>query len=179
VKNEYDPDRAKQLLDEADFDFGATLKVIVPAGITEREQSAVLIQQYFAAIGVKADVEVLEFNSIADRIGLDSDGDFDLCFMGYTPSVAPNGYQSWFIVATTTTRLEDPAISDSLSKGDSAATEEEARRYYSEYQQLIEEQLPLIFLYGPNNLIAHSKRIGGINYDNFFLVDNIHEWTVE
>lgn len=175
VKNEYDPDRARELLDEAGFDYNAVVRVYVPAGVTEREQAAVLFQQDLAAVGVRTDINVLEFAAVASALSEDG---FDLCFMGYTPTVAPNAYKGWFGPGNTSA-LEDPAIFDAYGRAEAAGTDDEAKRYYNEAQQLIEEQLPLIFLYSANNLLAHSHRIGNIDFDNYFITDNIYEWTVD
>jgi peptide/nickel transport system substrate-binding protein len=176
-KNEYNPDEAKQLLDAAGFDYGYTLRVFVPAGVVEREKAAVLVQQDLAAVGVKAEINVMEFAALADV--LYGDNAFDLCFMGYTPTAAPNASSSWYApVAQSVSHFLDPAIFTEYTLAEQAATDAEAREHYNKAQELIEEYVPYIYLYSPNNLIAHSVNITNIDYDTYFLTDTIYEWNV-
>ncbi|MDR1087999.1 MAG: peptide ABC transporter substrate-binding protein [Coriobacteriales bacterium] len=177
-KNEYDPEQAKQLLDAADFDYGYTLRVFVPAGVTEREKAAVLIQQDFAAVGIKAEINVVEFAALADV--LYGDNTFDLCFMGYTPTAAPNASGSWYAPsAQSVSHFLDPTIFTEYTLAEQAATDVEARQHYNKAQELIEEYVPYIYLYSPNNLIAHSANITNIDYGTYFLTDTVYEWKVE
>ena len=52
----YNPELAKQMLDEAGFDYSQTLELIVPTGNEIRIQSTVLIQQDLAAVGVNVNI---------------------------------------------------------------------------------------------------------------------------
>jgi peptide/nickel transport system substrate-binding protein len=177
-KNEYNPEQAKQLLDAAGFDYDYTLRVFVPAGVVEREKAAALVQQDLAAVGVKSEINVIEFAAIGDV--LYGDNAFDLCFMGYTPSAAPNASSSWYApVAQSTSHFLDPTIFTEYAKAEEAATDAEARQHYNRVQELIEEYVPYIYLYSANNLIAHSANITNIDYGTYFLTDNIYEWKVE
>jgi peptide/nickel transport system substrate-binding protein len=177
-QNTYDPAKSKELLDEAGFDYGVELSIVVPSGVTERERAAVLVQQYLEAVGVKSKIELMEFASVGARL-YDPDG-YDFVFMGQTPTVAPNSFKGWFTAGPASFNgLTDPSIYDAYGNAEIAETDALAHQYYDEAQQLIQDQVPLIFLYSSNNLIAHTKRIGNIDYDNYFLTDNIYEWTVD
>jgi peptide/nickel transport system substrate-binding protein len=177
-KNEYDPEQAQKLLDAAGFDYNYTLRVFVPAGVVEREKAAVLVQQDLAAVGIKAEINVLEFAALGDV--LYGDNAFDLCFMGYTPTAAPNASSSWYApVAQSVSHFLDPTIFTEYTLAEQSATEAEARQHYGKAQELIEEYVPYIYLYSPNNLIAHSASITNIDYGTYFLTDTIYEWKVE
>jgi peptide/nickel transport system substrate-binding protein len=172
--NDYDPEKAKQLLDAAGYDYNTTIRIFVPSGVTEREQSAVLIQQDFEKVGVKSEVTLMEFAAIGAAL---TEG-FDLCLMGNTPNIAPNDWAGWYN-ANNTSKLKDLSIWEAYQKGDAANSVEEAKAFYGQAQQLQEDLVPLIFLYSPYNLIAHNSRVGNIAYNGYFIADNIYQWTVE
>jgi ABC-type transport system substrate-binding protein len=46
-------------------------------------------------------------------------------------------------------------------------------------QEIISRDVPYIFLYSPNNLLAVNRKIKGINPNPINIFDNISEWRLE
>ena len=111
----YDPDQAKQMLEDAGFDFNQTLKFGVPTGNAVREQNGNLIQQALTDIGVKVDQQNYDFPTWLQTA---QDLDYDIGLMGYGHTVDPN--VSTYIQTGATSNnsaIADPVIDDLLAKG--------------------------------------------------------------
>src|SRR5690606_30925510 len=65
---QYDPERAKQLLEEAGWDFNQVVTLTVPTGNVTRERSGPIIQQYLQAVGMKVEMETMEFASQSEKV---------------------------------------------------------------------------------------------------------------
>jgi len=68
---EYDPDRAMELLEEAGYGDGFTVRFDVPqsgSGMQLPVEMATAIQADLAAVGIEAEIEITEFNTWMDRI---------------------------------------------------------------------------------------------------------------
>jgi peptide/nickel transport system substrate-binding protein len=173
---EYNPEKARALLNEAGFDFNRPLTLIVPSGVSEREQSAVLIQQDFAAVGVKLEIEIMEFAALGSIL-MDPTKEFHLCLMGEATTANPSafkGYYSGYNLA----RLQDTVIYDLYSEAERTLDDGKAQELYNRIQQLNSDTAPFIFLYSPNQLLAYNRRLSGIDFGSHFLIDNIWEWKV-
>ena len=65
----YDPERAKALLAEAGWDSGKTLKFYVNSGDSTFINAASVIAAQWAEVGIKADIQTVDFRSEERRVG--------------------------------------------------------------------------------------------------------------
>ena len=84
---EYDPEKAKSMLEAAGWDSNRELQVLVSTGNEVREKSAILIQQDLQKIGIKTKIQTLDFPTLLTNA---RNGDYDLCFIGSAGSVDPS-----------------------------------------------------------------------------------------
>ncbi len=111
---EYDPEKAKSMLEAAGWDSNRELQVLVSTGNEVREKSAILIQQDLQKIGIKTKIQTLDFPTLLTNA---RNGDYDLCFIGSSGSVDPSesvpnvtaGYMNNFA------QLSDPTLGRSVS----------------------------------------------------------------
>lgn len=166
VANGYNPEEAKQLLEQAGFDFGKEYLMIVPQGNQVREQSALLIQQDLAAIGVKIKIETYDF---ATLLAMLREGKADLGLLGGGSNIDPA--ESSVILKPGDPRnyslLTDSKWYDIAAKGASLTKPDERKIVYDDYQQALLEDQPYIWLYHQNSLWAHSKRLSNVPVDDF------------
>ncbi|WP_192981408.1 ABC transporter substrate-binding protein [Marinilactibacillus psychrotolerans] len=174
----YDPDQAKQMLEDAGFDFNQTLKFGVPTGNAVREQNGNLIQQALTDIGVKVDQQNYDFPTWLQTA---QDLDYDIGLMGYGHTVDPN--VSTYIQTGATSNnsaIADPVIDDLLAKGNEGTSVDERFPIYEELQQYMQDQAIIVPLYSDSQFSVQVDNLnGGINEYWAGSLYNVHEWTLD
>ena len=176
---EYDPEKAKSMLEAAGWDSNRELEVMVSTGNEVREKSAILIQQDLQKIGIKTKIQTLDFPTLLTNA---RNGDYDLCFIGSAGSVDPSesvpnvtaGYMNNFA------QLSDPTLGQIGESGAKEITFEARKKIYDQYQEELFKQMPMAFLYHTNDLFAYSDKLenvreGAIDYN---VNKNVWEWKV-
>ena len=179
LKVEYDPEKAKSMVEAAGWDANRELEVLVSTGNEVREKSAILIQQDLQKIGIKTKIQTLDFPTLLTNA---RNGDYDLCFIGSAGSVDPSesvpnvtaGYMNNF------TQLTDPTLGEVGESGATEFTFEARKAVYDKYQDILFQQMPMAFLYFTNDLFGYSDklenvRVGAIDYN---VNKNVWAWKV-
>jgi peptide/nickel transport system substrate-binding protein len=133
---EYNPDKARKLLEEANWDFNRVLELCQPTGYYLREQAAILVQQDLATIGVKTQIISLDY---ATQMAYLSDHKLDLSFMGGSTDVKkPFFMASCFdpTVAWDWSHNQDPKYTQKLYESLSTNDLNEIKRIYREFQTM-------------------------------------------
>ncbi|MGE5572616.1 MAG: ABC transporter substrate-binding protein [Bacteroidota bacterium] len=176
AKDPYDPKTARALLKEAGWDFNRVLDFVVPIGNKVRENSAVLIQQDLAAVGIQTKIRMVDFTTAIVEL---REGKFDLGLLGGS-GPDPDDVRLNFLVngPNNFSHLDTMEFYNVLDKARSALTFEERRKLYFQWQAMCYKLTPIVWLYHPNILFAYSNK-----FDNYpcedSLASNIRvmEWT--
>lgn len=175
-----DPDGAKALLDEAGWDGSHELILSVPTGNAIREQAAVIIQQNLAAVGINVKIETSDFATHLNRV---RGGDYDLGLIGSGGSPDPSECVINFNPdhLNNFSHLSDWTIYNTGAEGEHAFTFDDRKVFYDDYQVLLKEQVPFVFLYFQNSLFASNKRVTNINdtQDYSQLNRDVWNWKVQ
>ena len=196
----FDPDRARQLLDEAGWtlnDDGVREKdgeifeitLIYPTGNLVRMQSAPLVQLGLDAVGIKTEIRSLDFSTLVSRIqpgGRPVEaGDYDLFLMGLgfylDPDISilfhsrfawPDG---WNLTA-----YNNPEVDRLLEKGMQYVDPEERRPYYQELSAVIAEDVPVVYLYATEDVVAINQRVRNVRPvpSTIGITHNVTEWWI-
>lgn len=170
----YDPDKARELLAEAGWSEtddgwekdGTKLEFTLTAftGNATVEQTAVLVQQYLADIGVKANMEVLEFSTFITDVRDNRSPDGYYSFISYmTPEPEPDGIFAYFHSSNAErgsnfTAYSNPEVDELLELGRTSTDQEERKQAYFKVQEILAEDQTRIFLfYPPANLARNEK----------------------
>jgi peptide/nickel transport system substrate-binding protein len=168
----YNPDLAQKLLEEAGWSKGPDgirrkggqpLKITldVDRGNPVREQTAVVVRQYWRDVGVDADVRVSEFNALLARI-----------------RSRPNPLQAWTLWYITppdpdvmgyyhsTGTLNEfgyanPELDRLLEQGRATFDPKARAKVYQQAQKFMAWDAPVIFLVYPAEIQALNKRVRG------------------
>ena len=165
------------------------------AGNTEREAIGVMVKQDLEDLGMKVNFKPIEFNSLVNK--LVSTLDWDMVIMGLTGSpLEPNGGKNvWMSNGTLhmfNQRLEKDMNSKRLpwekridylyEQGALAVNFEERKKFYDEYQKIVYEQKPFIYIYSPIRIVAIRNKfknifpssLGGVthNIEEIFIGDD-------
>lgn len=156
----YDPEKAKQLLDEAGWKVGKdgirekngqrfTFKLITNQGNDVRKDIATLMQDNLKKIGIEVKVEIYEWAVFIERFI--NKNEFDACVLGWSVSSDWDVYQIWHSSQTGNDQLNhvgykskeaDSLIEELRQEYDRARIKELA----SKLQRRIYEDQPMIFI---------------------------------
>ena len=179
IEEPYDPEGAKALLAEAGWDGSHVLVMSVPTGNAPREQSAVIIQQNLADVGIKTTIESADFATHLNRV---REGNYDLGFIGSSGSPDPSECVINFNPdhLNNFSQLSDWTVFNTGAKGQHAFTFEDRKVCYDEYQKVLREQVPFCFTYFNNILYAYNNRVSGITdvQDYTQLNRDVWNWSV-
>ncbi|GAB2491598.1 ABC transporter substrate-binding protein [Alkalibacterium psychrotolerans] len=175
---EYDPDLAREMLEDAGFDFDTPLTFVVPTGNAIREQNGDLIEQWLTEIGVEVDQQTYDFPT---WLAMANDLDYDIGLMGWGHTVDPN-IASYVQTggASNNMGISDPEIDRLLEEGMAGTTYEERFETYSELQKYLQEQMPVVPLYSDSQFGVRVDYLnGGINEYWAGSLHDLHEWTLD
>lgn len=144
------------------------------AGNTERESIGVMVKQDLTDLGMKVNFKPVEFNSLVNK--LVNSLDWDLVIMGLTgtPLEPHNGKNVWYSTGSLhlfNQRPEGKPINllpweEKLDKiFDEASlkiTFNDRKKLYDEYQQIIYDEKPIVYLYSAIRVTAIRKKFGNI-----------------
>ncbi len=174
----YDPERARQLLDSAGYRAiaGVRFHLMMKTSTDENTRLMVaVLQQQLRQVQIQLDIRTFEFGTFfADVsrgafqfyslrwIGGNEDPDiFEYAF--HSSKFTPNGANRSFYSNPQVDRLIDQARSE-LDQG-------KRKQFYAQIQRILAEELPSINLWYLDNVLVHSRRVTNItlnppgNYD--------------
>lgn len=229
TKYDYNPEKARQLLDSADWkvnnidseavakaqeeigkeedpDKISNAQTIVKLGegnwrkkdgkylfiklvtIDRNENQAILkaISHYWEEIGVKVDVSIVNANEIQKQVI--NPRAFEALFYGQVVGADPDPYAFWdstqahingFNIANYNNKEVDQLLEDARKISD----QKERRKKYIEFQKIITEEVPAIFMYSPTYTYVQDKKIKGFDVANIYSPQdrfaNIGEWYIK
>lgn len=173
----YDPEKAKELLEEANFDFSEPVELGVPTGNTIREQMADLVEQWLEAVGMEVNQTKYDFATWMSYL---REGDFELGMWGQAHTYDPDITS---LVGTggssNHARYTSDQMNQMLAQGVETVVAEDRYPIYEDIQALFKEDAPIIPLYSESVYSVQVDNLEG-GVEPFYpatLVD-IHKWEL-
>jgi peptide/nickel transport system substrate-binding protein len=182
VKYNYDPAKAKQLLDEAGFKdpdndgpqmrFSNEMAFKISAGNIATSQFAQVIQQSLKQIGVPVRIETLETGTLIEQlkkgqfqmttlrwVGGNQDPIFlrDIFESSESTDKKPNGRNRG--------RYINPEFDKIISEAVETADRQKAQTLYAQAQDIVARDVPMLPLWYPANMVVAQKYVGNIKVD--------------
>ncbi|MCS6874659.1 MAG: ABC transporter substrate-binding protein [Pyrinomonadaceae bacterium] len=169
IKYSYDPEKAKQLLQEAGYK-GEVIKLSIISGSTAVSQYAQVIQDYLKKVGINVEIEPLESNTLLEYlklgkfqmntsiwVGGNQDPIFlrDLFLSTESPDKKPEGGRN-------RSRYSNPEFDKMILEAVETFEKQKAKELYAKAQQIVSRDLPLFPLWYPSNMVVASKRLTNI-----------------
>lgn len=144
------------------------------AGNTEREAIGVMVKQDLDDLGMKVNFKPVEFNSLVNK--LVNSLDWDLVIMGLTgsPLEPHEGKNVWNSTGSLHLFNQRPSgkandrfdwevkLDKIIDAASLKISFKDRKKLYDEYQQLIYDEKPIVYLYSPIRVIAIRKKFGNI-----------------
>lgn len=173
-----DVEKAKQLLEEAGFDYSQPIRMVVPIGNVAREQMADLTQQWLQALGMTVEQEKYDFTTFLSIV---REGEYDIAFSGLTQTYEPDIQTTAGTGgASNYSRISDDRLDQYLSEGRAEVDSEKRKVIYDEMQEYYHDMTFQIPLYSEAEYVIKANNLEGgtEKFYNSSLAD-IHEWYLK
>jgi peptide/nickel transport system substrate-binding protein len=159
----YSPEKAQALLAEAGWDSSQTLLLRYPTGNKPREMSAPLIQSALKAVGIEVELQISDFPILLDDVKA---GNFDLALLSWGSYGDPDGHltQVYFSESTPPNgwnimHYRNDRLDEVIRLGRVTFNQEEHEKIYQEAFRILNDELPVIYLWSENSNYAYNNRV--------------------
>ena len=171
---EYDMEEAKRLLEEAGYEDGFTLTMMVNSDNAQRVDTAIWLQQSLEELNITLEIEQLEWGTFLEATG---DGEHDLYIMSWGNStgdpdnaMTPLVHSSRIGSPGNRAFFENDEVDRLLEEGSRESDDAVREEIYSEIQTILVEEAPLIFILHPQKYNVYSSALDGVEispYEEF------------
>ena len=164
-----DLNKSKELLAEAGYPQGFTIKLLYADYKPWWEQEALIIQDNLSKVGVKVELEKLAWATLRDKVDR---ADFDICLGVWSPDYAdPHMFMNyWFDsenhgLAGNRAFYQNSQVDQLLREAARINDQEKRTELYRQVQNMVMEEAPYILLFQNNSLVPMRKNIEGYVYN--------------
>ena len=156
-----DLDKAKELLNEAGYPNGFEFTITVPNNYAPHEGTAQIIAESLAEVGIKANINLVEFNTWYSDCYVDRN--YEATVVAVDGKIAPN---SWFVKNLSTasnnfTNYSNPEYDEVFEKALAEIDLDQKAVYYKQLQQILADDAASIYVQDPANLVAVNAQLEG------------------
>lgn len=166
---QYDPKKAKALLQQAGIGDGLKLTLIYSERRASWEQIATILQSNFADVGVKLELQLMANPTLRDKVDR---GDFELCLGAWSPDYAdPSMFMNfWFDsknwgLPGNRSFYRNEKVDGLIRKALSLSDQARRVQLYQDAQNIIMQDAPYIFLYQTQTIVPMRKEVKGYVYN--------------
>ncbi|MGH9580370.1 MAG: ABC transporter substrate-binding protein [Terriglobales bacterium] len=166
---DYDPERARRILDEAGYvpRNGVRFHLVMKTSTEESTRLlAAVLQQQFRQVGIALDIRSYEFATFYSDVVKGQFQLYSLRWIGGNedPDIFEHVFHSASVPPRRANRgyYANPRVDALLDEARREVDQEKRRRMYAEVQRLVAEDLPYIHLWYLDNVIVYSRRVRGI-----------------
>jgi len=171
----YSPEKAKKLMEEAGWKTvgkGGTaekngkrleFELRYPSGSPPCEKASVFIQNNLAAVGIKANLRATEFSALINTL---NPGQFEAVILDWTENYDPDCFVEWHSSQIGDKGMNfmsysNPDVDRLLVEARETVDRQKRIGLYREFQKVIAEDAPYVFLWNPDAVVAINRRIKG------------------
>ena len=151
-----------------------------------REKTAVVIQENLKEIGVKIDIDSMEYSSVMDQVV--ANHEFDLYMMGNTLSLDPDPRPMWHsdaisnekgVVGYNIVAYYNEETDKLIEKGNSTLDQSERKEIYTEFGKILNKDVPEAYLFCQDIERVYNSNLEGYKPSTFNEFYNVHNWEVK
>ena len=174
----YDPERARQILDDAGYKPSHGVRFHLTMKTSTEESSrlmAVVIQQQLREVGITLDIRSFEFATFYSDVVKGAFQLYSLRWIGGNedPDIFEHAFHSASFPPKRANRgyYVNPKVDALIEQGRRELDQQKRREFYLQIQQILAVELPYVNLWYLDNVVVHSKRIRNVhvsasgNYD--------------
>lgn len=152
----YDPERARELLEEAGYGDGElTLSFELPEPYNIERTAGQVIAQQLTEVGIDVELTVVEWGTWLERIF--TGADYDMTIIGHSEPRDINiyGNPDYYY------RYDNPEVRELLEQAELATSQEVAMESYREIARIIAEDAVNVWIFNPAYLVAAQQNLYG------------------
>ncbi|MDR2443533.1 MAG: ABC transporter substrate-binding protein, partial [Deltaproteobacteria bacterium] len=189
----YDPQQAKKLLNEAGWTDSDgdnyvdkngqkfVLTILTNQGNRVREQTGIIIQARLKDVGIEVKLLTIEWAALLKDF-IDK-RNFEALIMGWTIPLDPDLFDVWNSTKINPGELNfisynNAEVDELIDRGRFTIDREIQKQSYFRIQEIFYEDVPYVFLFVPESLVAISNRIIGPEVAPAGLGYNLNKWYV-
>ena len=169
----YDPERARELLDEAGWDGSETYTLYINSGAQTLVNACTLCQAYWAAVGIDVELRTVDLDTLMAQAGAE---ETDLLAVQYTYPVVDPSWDIDYLLSSWCHLYPDEA-QQALATIWTSNDEAVLRENYAAIDALAQEQVPVICLYAYGPLGAVRESLQNAEATMYGSINNIQEWS--
>lgn len=159
----YDPAKAKELLKEAGYANGFSVKILATSTYEFHKQTALVVQDSLKAVGINAQVELPDWSTRIDR---SNKGDYDILVSGTAGNIVDmdwctNYFQSGETRMNSAPGFADKKVDSLLKEGRETLDTTKRAEIYDQLRKEILDQSPFVFINYREQIFARSAKVKG------------------
>ncbi len=168
-KYDYDPAKARHLLDDAGYSEqnGIRFHLVMKTSTEEASRAmAAVFQQQLREVGIALDIRSFEFATFFSDV---THGEFQIYSLRWIggnedPDIFEYAFDSARIIPNGANRqyYSNPRVDALIAKASTELDQNARKQDYAEIQQILAEDLPYINLWYFDNVMVYSKRVRGL-----------------
>lgn len=173
----YDPEKAKELLQEAGWDGSKTLQFYVWSGDSTFVNGAQILVAQWAQVGINVQVTTLDLASLMSVAG---STDYDMMAVQYTYApVDPYPDVTWLLGGEGSwTGYADDEISAALEDTQGTADTAQLQKDYAIVDQKVKDEVPMFTAYVISQMGAVNNRVTGAEPSVYGFFNDVQNWDV-
>ncbi|CRZ34002.1 peptide/nickel transport system substrate-binding protein [Herbinix hemicellulosilytica] len=167
----YNPEKAKELLNEAGYPNGFKFTIIVPSNYQYHVDTAQVIVEQLKQVGITAQIQLIEWSSWKSDVY--QGRNYETTLVGLAAELAPRKALSRFCSDANNNFMNyiNPEF-DALYKQGELETEEEKKiQLYKKMQAMLTNDAVAVFIQDPHQMTAVNDKLGGYTYYPIYVQD--------
>ncbi len=165
----HDPERARQLLDDAGYPAKNGVRFHITMKTSTEESTrllAAVLQQQLREVGIALDIRTFESATFLADVSKGAYQVHSLRWIGGNQD--PDIFENLFATASfapkraNRTFYSNPRMDELIREGRSTLDQQKRKAIYDQIQQILAEDLPYINLWYLDNVVVHTNRVHGI-----------------
>ena len=157
----FDPERARDLLQEAGVPAGWTLDMALPQPYDQHIVAGQMIQDYLRQVGVRVEIRVIEWGVWLGEV-FRGPRDFDLTVIGHTGKLDASGRLNGYGHPDATySGFDDAEVAQWIDRAAVIGDPGTRRALYAQALERLHDQAPFIYLGTPFTTFARAAHVDG------------------
>lgn len=168
-------DLARQKLRDAGQPNGFAFTLKITPG-RQPQQAAQVIQSMAAEVGIKVNIEIVEFGALLSQLDAHK---FEASLLGWSGRPDPDGNIYGFFVTgggLNNSAYANPRVDTLLDAARILTTPDQRRRAYTDVMNALNDDLPYLFLWWPKEYKAMTTKLQGFEHVPDGMIRLRHTW---